>query len=96
MYVQTRTSLTCSNLWCKCDVVAILVCEVADDPLRYHELVCGILCVYRKEFDLILFVYLAVDSEVSYLRVTILDLSSSLCNVCHALCAEFIEFSIWS
>ena len=73
----------------------MLVREVADDPLCYHELVCSILSIYRKELDLILLIDLAVDSEVSYLRVTILDLSSSLCYVCHALCAEFVELCIW-
>ena len=38
-----------------------------------------------------MFVDEAVDGEVTHFRVSVLDLSACLCNVCHALGTEIVE-----
>ena len=92
--MQTRTSLSGGNLGSEGNVVAQFVCQVADNPLGYHQLVGCILGAYGQKLYLVLFVDHAVNGEVAHLRVAVLYLTASLCNVCHALGSELVELGI--
>ena len=94
--MQTRTCLAGGNLGSKCDVVSQFVCQIADNPLGYHQLVGCILGTYGQELYLVLLVDHSIDSEVAYLGVSVLDLSTGLCYVCHALGTELVELGIGS
>ncbi len=90
MDVQTRASLTSCDLRSEGNVKSHLHAEVADNPLSHHELVGSLFCRHGQEFDLVLFVYFAVESKVAYLVVAVFDLSAGLCDVVHALGAELV------
>ena len=94
MYVQTRTSLTCGDLRGKGDVVVVFVSKVADDPLCNHQLIGRLGSLHGQELNLVLLVRYAIEREVTYLRVTILDLTTCLCDVGHALRAELVELGV--
>ena len=94
MYVQTRASLAGSNLRCEGYVVVVFVCQVADNPLGNHQLIGRIGGLHGQELNLVLLVRHAIEREVAHLRVTILDLTTSLCDVSHALRAELVELGV--
>ena len=94
MDMEARARLARSNLGREGDVEAVAVGEIADNPLRDDELVGSICRSHRQELNLVLLVYHAVDGEVTHLRVTILNLTTRLCDICHALGAELVELGI--
>ena len=96
MDMKTRAGLSCCYLRSECDVISGLVCKIADNPLGYHQLVCRIFCINGQELDFVLFIYFSVDGEVTYLAVTVFDLTSRLRDIGHALGTEFVELRIWS
>ena len=89
--VQARTRLAHSNLRGECHVEAHLGAEIADHPLGDGELVGGIFGRAGEELDFVLLVELAVLREVAHFAVAVLDLAAGLCDVEHALLAEFVE-----
>ena len=94
VYVETRSSLASSDLRCEGHVVAILVAEVADHPLSDHQLIGSLFGINGEELDLVLLVDIAVEREVTHLRVAVFDLSAGLCDVRHALGAEVVELGV--
>ena len=90
--MKSRAGFACGYLGWESDVEAVFVAEIPDDPLCQYELVGCIFGGNRKKFYLILLVDGVVEREISYFRVSILYLSSGLCYVWHALCAQVIEF----
>ena len=72
----------------------MLVGEVTDNPLGYHELVGSILGMDGEELNLVLLVDHAIDGEVAHLGVAILDLSACLGDIGHAEGAELVELGI--
>ena len=74
----------------------MLIGEVADNPLRYHELVGSLAGIHGEELNLVLLVNHAINGEITHLGVTIFDLSACLSDVGHALCAKLIELGIGS
>ena len=65
--VQTAARLTRGNLRSERHVVALLVGQVADDPLGQHQLVGSLLHRHGQELYLVLLVGLAVEREVTHL-----------------------------
>ena len=88
MDVQSAAGLSNSDLGGKGHRNAVFVGQGTQDPLRHHELVGGILHVYRQEFDLILFVFGVAHAKVTYLGVPVLDPAPRLCNGHHGLGAQ--------
>ena len=96
MDMEPRSGLSCRYLRSECDVISGLICKIADDPFCYHQLVRRIFCIDGQELYLVLLIYLSVYGEVTYLAVTVFDLTSRLSDIGHALGTEFVELRIWS
>ncbi len=89
--VEPRPRLADGDLRGERHVVAVLRAEVADHPLRDHELVRGLLRGAGQELDLVLLVDETVLGEVADLAVAVLDEAARLRYREHALLAELAE-----
>ena len=94
--VHTGTGFTDSDFGSKSNIQTALISEVADDPFGDNELFGGLFGVDRKEFNFVLFVDFAVQSEVTDFGVTVFDQAARLSDVVHAELTEFAEFGVGS
>ena len=88
--MHAAAGLADDDLRRECDVVALLVAEVADDPLGHEQLVGALICWHGEELDLVLLIAEAVLGEVAHLGVAVLDAAATLGDELHAARTEVV------
>ena len=94
MDVQTRTGFTGGDFGGEGHIQVSTEGQIADHPLGHHQLVGSIEHGNGQELDLVLLIDHAVLLKVTHLTVAVLDLSTGLGDVVHALLAETVGLGV--